>query len=417
MNTLTTTPSTFGEHLERTTIGLHPSDITQALRVLDETPLPTTRTEAWKYTRVAKLGKIAFSNRQENVSNLEAYLIDPAAPRLVFINGHFSTEHSSDLQQLGVECRILDAKSELAPSTLPLEGEVFNALNSAYLHGGCMVSIAPNSQIEQTLQIIHILKGGHIGSNFKTLIRVGKNAKASIVQGFFSEGEGANFCNSSTEISVGENAHFTLEKLQYEGGENFHISTEIVEQANSSQCTINTLTLNGGLVRNNINVLVNGENCTSNLNGAYLLKERQHVDNHTVIDHKVAHCDSNELYKGVIDDQATAVFNGKVFVRPDAQKINAFQSNGNVLLSNDASVNSKPELEIYADDVKCSHGSTTGQLDEEAIFYLRARGISEKSARRLMVAAFVGDVLEKIENPALMTFTEKLLEERFNWTV
>lgn len=417
METLTITPSTFGEHLERTTIGVHEGDIARALRVLQETALPTTRTEAWKYTRVAKLGKMAFSNRKETISNVEAYLIDLNAPRLVFVNGHFSAELSSKLQELDIECRILDARSELEPITLPLEGEVFNALNTAYLHGGCVVTIAPNSQIKQTLQVIHIVKGGQVVSNFKTLIHVGKNAKASIVQSFFSEGEGANFCNSSTEISVGENAHFTLEKLQYEGGENFHISSEIVAQEKNSQCTINTITLNGGLVRNNIYVHVNGENCTSNLNGAYLLKERQHVDNHTVIDHKVAHCDSNELYKGVIDDQATAVFNGKVFVRPDAQKINAFQSNGNVLVSNDASVNSKPELEIYADDVKCSHGSTTGQLDEEAIYYLRARGISEKSARRLMVAAFVGDVLEKIENPSLLTYTEKLLEERFHWTV
>ena len=136
--------------------------------------------------------------------------------------------------------------------------------------------------------------------------------------------------------------------------------------------------MNGGLVRNNLNIDVKGENCTTNLNGVYQLKGNQHVDNHTVVDHLVPNCESNELYKGIIDEKSTAVFNGKVFVRRNAQKINAFQSNGNVLLSDDATVNSKPELEIYADDVKCSHGSTTGQLDEEAVFYLRARGLSEK---------------------------------------
>jgi Fe-S cluster assembly protein SufD len=163
-----------------------------------------------------------------------------------------------------------------------------------------------------------------------------------------------------------------------------------------------------------LNIRVNGQNCETNLNSAYILKENQLVDNHTVVDHRVANCVSNELYKGVIDDKATAVFNGKVFVRPDAQKINAFQSNGNVLLSNDASVNSKPELEIYADDVKCSHGSTTGQLDEKAVFYLRSRGMGEKQARELLVQAFVGDVLEKLDD-AVKAHIEVLLEERFGW--
>ena len=169
------------------------------------------------------------------------------------------------------------------------------------------------------------------------------------------------------------------------------------------------------LVRNNLNIEVNGENCTSNLNGAYLLKNRQHVDNHTIVDHKVPNCNSNEMYKGVIDDNSTAVFNGKVFVRKDAQKINAFQSNGNVLLTDDAAINSKPELEIYADDVKCSHGSATGPLDEEAVFYLRARGLSEKSARKLLVSAFVQEVFDRIENETFMAYIERCLDERFRW--
>jgi len=164
-----------------------------------------------------------------------------------------------------------------------------------------------------------------------------------------------------------------------------------------------------------LNIEVNGENCTTNLNGAYLLKGNQHVDNHTLVDHKVAHCESHELYKGVVNDKATAVFNGKVFVRKDAQKINAFQSNANVLLSDDSSVNSKPELEIYADDVKCSHGSTTGQLDEEAVFYLRARGLSEKTARKLMISAFINDVIEKIDNQDVKSYVIQLLQERFDW--
>ena len=162
-------------------------------------------------------------------------------------------------------------------------------------------------------------------------------------------------------------------------------------------------------------ISVQGVNAESNLNGVYIVREQQFIDNHTIIDHQVPHCLSNELYKGVIFDKATAVFNGKVFVRKDAQKINAFQSNANILMSEDATVNAKPELEIYADDVKCSHGSTTGQLDEEAIFYLKSRGISDSGARNLLVSAFVGQVLEKIEHEDIQTFISKKLQERFGW--
>jgi Fe-S cluster assembly protein SufD len=207
----------------------------------------------------------------------------------------------------------------------------------------------------------------------------------------------------------------TADKIQYESAGNFHVSTEQVAQEKNSNFSINTITLNGTLVRNNLNIEVDGPNCETHLNGVYLLKENQHVDNHTVVDHKAPQCESHELYKGVIDDKATAVFNGKVFVRKDSQKINAFQSNANVLLSDDASVNSKPELEIYADDVKCSHGSTTGQLNEEAVFYLRARGISEKSARHLMVSAFIEDVISKIENEEVTNFTHSIIKEQFGW--
>lgn len=401
--------------LSPTNLQVSSKDKSLALQVLENTTLPTTRVEAWKYTRVAKLGKIEFKNEQAEVKNASQYLIDPTTCSFVFVNGHFSSALSSRDIPNGVKCNLISESSELASTTLRLDAEIFNSLNTAHLVDGVIIDINDKAQIDTPIQIIHILKGNHVVSNFKTIIRAGKFSKASIVQGFFTEGEGMNFCNNTTEISVEENAFLTLEKVQYESESCFHINTEQVQQAKSSTFSINTFTLNGGLVRNNLNINVNGENCTTHLNGAYLLKNKQHVDNHTVVDHKVPNCESHELYKGVIDNNSTAVFNGKVFVRQNAQKINAFQSNGNVLLSDNATVNSKPELEIYADDVKCSHGSTTGQLDEEAIFYLRARGISENSARRLMVSAFIGDVLEKIESESLHSFVNNLLVERFDW--
>ncbi len=404
-----------GVNLEATNTPISSDDRNVAIKVLEGTPLPTTRTEAWKYTRVAKLGKISFTNEHADLQDISNFIIDETKCTFVFVNGHYAADLSSREIPSGVTCSLLSESSAIGNTTLKLEGEVFNALNTAYLNDGVEISIDSKAQVEKPIQIIHVLKGDHVLSNFKTRIHAGKFSKSSVIQGFFTVGDGTNFCNSTTEISVEENAFLTLEKVQYESESSFHISTEQVQQAKSSTFSINTLTLNGGLVRNNLNIEVNGENCTTHLNGAYLLKNKQHVDNHSVVDHKVPNCESHELYKGVIDDNSTAVFNGKVFVRQDAQKINAFQSNGNVLLSDNASVNSKPELEIYADDVKCSHGSTTGQLDEEAVFYLRARGISEKAARKLMVAAFVEDVFEKIENESVQSFVNRLLKERFEW--
>lgn len=405
------------EGLKPTSILLDEKELNSAQDTLASNQLPTTRMEAWKYTRVARLGKTNYTTSEENVTSLDAYRISEDATTFVFVNGHFSEEFSSEEIPSGVSISPLSAcmEGEIQSTNLVLEGEIFNALNTAFLTDGILIDIEAKSVIEKPIQVIHILKGEATLSNFKTIINAGDFSKANVIQGFFAEDADKGFANITSEIFVGANAFLTVDKIQYEAENTSHISTEQVSQEKDSTFTINTITLNGGLVRNNLNIDVNGQNCETNLNGAYLLKGKQHVDNHSVVDHKVPNCNSNELYKGVIDEKGTAVFNGKVFVRPDAQKINAFQSNGNVLLTDDATVNSKPELEIYADDVKCSHGSTTGQLDEEAVFYLRARGLSEKSARQLMVSAFIGDVLDKIENEDVLNFTHGLLNTRFGW--
>lgn len=417
MSTILEKTHAFTKGLIPTKIALSENAIDEALLSLKSNDIPTTRTEAWKYTRVAKLVKTEYANDADSISNLTPYLIDKNAVTFVFVNGHFSIQLSDQDIPSGVTCKNLSAcsKATLDKSQLEVDSEIFNALNTAYLTDGMWIDIAPKTILKDPIQVIHIVKGVNQISNFRTVITAGAFSEASIIQGFFSEDAKQTFTNSVSEIFVEENAHLILNKVQFEGETSSHISTEQIDQGKDSTFTINTVTLNGALVRNNLNIAVNGQNCTSNLNGAYLLKGKQHVDNHTVVDHRVANCNSNELYKGVIDDKATAVFNGKVFVRKDAQKINAFQSNGNVLLTDTATVNSKPELEIYADDVKCSHGSTTGQLDEEAVFYLRARGLSEKSARKLIVSAFIGEVLEKIEDDNVTNFVQKLLNDRFDW--
>lgn len=401
--------------LSATRVNIANEILEKAKATLDTVALPTTRIEAWKYTRVAKIGKINFSNSKGNITDISSYKITEKATTFVFVNGFYSKEFSSTEIPKGVSFELL-SETGINSTSIHLEEEMFSAINTAFLNDGVKIKIEDNAIIEQPIQILHILDGIETISNFKIIIDAGKFSKASVIEGYFcSESCEKSFVNVTSEINVGDNAFLTIDKLQYENESSFHISTEQVTQKPDTTFTINTITLNGNFVRNNLNIDVKGENSTTYLNGAYLLKNKQHVDNHTVVDHLVPNCYSDELYKGVMDDKSTAVFNGKVYVRENAQKINAFQSNGNVLLSDDATINSKPELEIYADDVKCSHGSTIGQLDDEAIFYLQARGISKKSAKKLLVSAFVQDVFNKIENADVKAFIDTKLHQRFDW--
>ncbi len=386
------------------------------LTLLQENRFPTTRDEYWKYTRVNRISTKAFKTQKGNVSTLEGLKIKNLdAHVLVFVNGFFAPEFSDliTLQNSGVQ---VFSQHNLSPQQNQESEHIFDQLNTAYASDGVQMHITKNIVLEKPIEIIHIQTGSEVMNNLYHSIEIERHAQAQVVMSFHSVNAQNCFSNVHTAVQVHDGAHFSMTKIQSEENSNYHISTENVDQAENSNFTINTITLGGELVRNNLNIRVNGQNCETNLNSAYILKENQHVDNHTVVDHRVPNCLSNELYKGVIDDKATAVFNGKVFVRQDAQKINAFQSNGNVLLSNDATVNSKPELEIYADDVKCSHGSTTGQLDEKAIFYLRSRGMGEKQARELLVQAFVGDVLDKLDEP-VRNYVDKVLETRFGWEV
>lgn len=414
------TLSTFTKHLRQTEIALPAELIDKSLVELDGKSFPTTRHEAWKYTRLTKLSKLSPTlATQHEAGNSSRYAIHSTGNRIVIENGaiqlnatQFETVSGLSIKRFS-ECSADELQH--VGSMLSLKNEPFNAMNTAYLQEGILIQIADKAQIEAPIELIHLLSKVECSATIRLFVHVGKFAKADLTIGTWAAGAEKSILNAVAEIHVSEGAHFTLRKLQSEEEGNFQICTEEITQEKDSVFTMHTVTLNGTLVRNNVRVRVSGTNCETNLYGAYLLKGNQHTDNHTVIDHMMPHCLSNELYKGVIDEQATAVFNGKVFVRKDAQKINAFQSNGNVLMSDTASVNSKPELEIYADDVKCSHGSTTGQLDEEAVFYLQSRGVSERSARNLLVEAFIGEVLEKNDNQDFTDKTNAILNERFGW--
>lgn len=389
----------------------------EALENLEKMDFPTTRVEAWKYTRVTKISKKEFSIQPRSVNSIDAFKIKNLDSHvLVFVNGFFSASLSSFTAEEGIEIAPLKEAKGIAGNTVPVSNEdIFTALNTTYATDGIAVKIASGKQLSKPVEVIYIQSGDTAIANIRNVIIAEKSSAGQIILGHYSQDAKNCFSNCVTEVVVEANAHLTINKIQYESEANYQIATEQVKQEKDSTFTINTITLNGELVRNNLNIDVLGQNCNTHLNGAYLTKEKQHVDNHTTVDHTVANCESNELYKGVMDDDSTAVFNGKVFVRKDAQKINAFQSNGNVLLSGNATVNSKPELEIYADDVKCSHGSTTGQLDEDAVFYLRARGLSEKNARKLLVSAFIADVLDTIESEEVRAHIDNMLLERFGW--
>jgi Fe-S cluster assembly protein SufD len=264
--------------------------------------------------------------------------------------------------------------------------------------------VPKNVRLNFPVELIIEVKGKHIALMPRNLIILEKGAGAEIILRADIQSDSNVLINGVSEIVVAENAELTFEHFEFENRNCFQIWTHELRMARDSRAHIHTLSSSSDWIRNNLNIAITGPNAEANLNGAYQIAGTEHVDNHTCVDHIAPDCQSNELYKGMVDGKGTGVFNGKVFVRQDAQRTNAYQSNANLVLSDDAVMNSKPELEIYADDVKCSHGSTTGQFDEDAVFYLRARGIAEMDARKLLVKAFVGEVIEKLKNESLRNY-------------
>ncbi|MBD3636014.1 MAG: Fe-S cluster assembly protein SufD [Crocinitomicaceae bacterium] len=378
---------------------------------------PTTKDEYWKYTRLTKLTRNSFViNNDPDRLNLTKYII--SNDYLVVVNG-FIREDLSQYSKINFDIDFLSS-DRMAKTDKHFNehtpDDVFTNLNGAYFDKVQSIRIGDNKINQGPLQIIYVTRGKDVIANNRLFIRAGKSSQAEIIETFVSLDAENCFTNQVTEAYLEENAKLVINKLQVESTSNFQISTEQIYQERDSRFKINTVTLSGLLVRNNINIIVSGENCETHMNGAIITKDDQHVDNHTFVDHQVANCFSNENYKYVLDGKSTGVFNGRVIVRKDAQKINAYQNNANILLSEKATINSKPELEIYADDVKCSHGSTTGQLDEQAIFYLQTRGISRDNAKRMLVQAFVGEVLDEIDNPSFIELAEEKLEEIHGWT-
>jgi Fe-S cluster assembly protein SufD len=398
--------------------------------------IPTGRHEEWKYTRISGLfnKEYLFPANQTATSlspkDLEAIRLPghEHANELIFVNGIFSFPLSNirSINQLLVMPLEEAAKSEYKEIVSKHFGhssnylkDGINALNTAFVQGAVFVHIKKGMVTEHPVYIYNITdaRTGNILSQPRSLVHIGENAQVQLIETYTTLGTEESFTNQVMEIIVEKDARVEYYKIQNDGEHANQVSTTHILQTGKSHVHTVTISLNGGLVRNNLNVVMEAEYCEAHLYGLYFQKGQSHIDNHTVVDNVKPNCYSNELYKGIIDDRATGVFNGKIFVQPQAQKTNAYQSNRNVLLSDTASVNSKPQLEIFADDVKCSHGCTVGRLNEEGLFYLQSRGISEKIARSLLLHAFAVDILEHIKPEPIRAYVDKLISERLEFNI
>ena len=405
----------FASKFKETNLAFSPTIIADAKNTLLHLDFPTTKIEFWKYTRLAKLAQLRLN--QEKIRENEQVVAPLTDNGIVRITNGYITSFSKEIAGLTITpfSKCSEQKLSLIGEKVDLTQNIFLALNTLYSQEGLFIEVEENAQIEGVFQLLFHAHGENCFAPFRVFIHVKKGSSFKLIQQFTASGEHL-FSLPIVEYLIEENARISCDKLQMENASSFLLCEDYSIQKRNSTVLLNTFSISGAWVRNNSSFLIEGENCETNLNGAYLLKDLQHLDNHTIVDHIAPHCNSNELYKGVLSGKSTGVFNGKVFVRPNAQKISAFQSNANVLLSDDASVNSKPELEIYANDVKCSHGSTTGQLDEDAVFYLRARGLSEKSARSLITQAFIAEVVDKVEQKEVQDFIKNKLVELHDWT-
>lgn len=383
-----------------------------AVARFDESSFPDAQSEDWKFTSVAPLLKIPYALPDKAAvpaalrERLEAESL-PDALRLVFVNGVFSSELSRlDKKPDGLAISNLASvtnddvvRTHLAALTSD-QDQPFTALSTAFLHDAAVVILPRGLVVAEPIQLFFVAVPGKRATLIpaRTLVVAGVNSQAKFVEHYLSAGaaEDVYFTNAVTEIALDEGAVLDHVKIQEEGAEAFHIATMQAQQGRSSTLHSTYVSLGGRLVRNESRVRFAGEGSEATLDGLYLAAGRQHVDSHTVIDHAKARCASHEMYKGILRDKAHGVFNGKIFVREDAQKTDAKQTNKVLLLSDDATINTKPQLEIFADDVKCTHGATIGQLDAEGLFYLRSRGIGVDDARHLLVQAFANDIVERI---------------------
>ena len=398
-----------------------------AMQAFTSRGFPTTKDEEYKYTPITRA--LLKSVKVPTDIPVEAAMVPPFGEHLipgldgylmVFWNGKLVFKTDDIPEQVTIE-----TMDDFSPDQNGLTGylgklintqkDPFAVLNTALLDQGTVITINKGAQLDRPLILYHLSDSskGIVYSQSRKLILARQDSAATVVEIYKNlASEHESFHNTASEIYLEQNSRLDLYKIQTECSGAIQVDNTHIDQEKNSQIHCNTVTTSGNLVRNNLNIAINGEYCESHMTGLYLVNGKSHVDNHTLVDHRIANSYSNELYKGIVDDAATGVFNGKIYVQPDAQKTNAFQSNKNILLSDTASMNTKPQLEIWANDVKCTHGATTGQLDEDQVFYLRARGLDEKQAKGLLLYAFATEFLDTVSLPVLREYLEKVIASR-----
>jgi Fe-S cluster assembly protein SufD len=386
---------------------------------------PTTRQEEWKFTNMAPVLQLPLHPAKKTGAKISRQDIAPFTfgldcHRLVFVDGHFCADLCSlpgdgnDLQLGNLKMYSREAEMHLARHA-DANANFFTALNTAFFQDGAFVFIAAGKTADKPVHLLFIGVSEEAGATAlpRSLIVAQRGAQVKIIESHVSLADAARVTNAVTELVLGPEAGVEHCKVQQESERAFHIATIQAVQAAGSRWTSHSIALGARLARNQIQTLLSAEGAAAILNGLYLGHAEQLLDHHTVVDHAKPRCESHEFYHGILADRAHGVFNGKIFVRQDAQKTNAKQTNRNLLLSDSAVIDTKPQLEIFADDVKCTHGAAIGQLSDEALFYLRARGIGLEHARRMLIQAFASDVVERIGIGPVRAQLERMLVERF----
>lgn len=390
--------------------------------------IPTSRHEEWKYTRIAAPLNKTFSFLSLTSGLTQDDLKKRHLPgheeanALFFVNGLYdaslSTIRSANVVVLPLEEAASNQYANIISSYLGHSrkylNDGINAMNTASLEGGVFVFVAKEQQAEHPIYIYNIsdAREENIFSQPRSLFYIDENAHLKIVETYMTLGTSGSFTNQVMEVVTKQDARLEYYKIQNDAVQANSVSTTHIIQAERGFAHAVTISLNGGMVRNNLNFIMAADNGESHMYGLYFQDGQSHIDNHTIVDNIRPGCLSNQLYKGILSGASSGVFNGKIFVQQAAQKINAYQSNKNILLSDTATVNTKPQLEIFADDVKCSHGCTVGRLDEEGMFYLQSRGIPQQKARALLVHAFAMDILEHIHIDVIRNYVDKLISKR-----
>jgi Fe-S cluster assembly protein SufD len=396
-----------------------------AKQQFEQAGLPAKKVEDWKYTSLWDLAQQQFVHQADTKALTVAevtkstLLDDDDAYRLVLIDGVFKADYSTVTElEDGLTIKPLSAASEVLQSQLGQHIDInkpgLNALNTRLMSQGVVIEVDAEHKVSKPIELVHIHTGStdHLAAHLRHLVVLKQGSQAEFIEHYVGLDNSVALTNVVTELSLAENAQLTHYKLQQESDSAFHIATLAAKQAANSQWHNYNICLGAGLARNDIHSQLLGQQAHVTMDGLYLLSGNQHADNHTHIDHAVPNTTSSELYKGVLDENSHAVFNGKVMVHKDAQHTDANQKNHNLLLSRGCEIDTKPEMEIYADDVKCGHGSTVGQINEDQLFFLRARGLDETTARSLLTFAFAAEVLANIQSEQVKTAMTNVIEQR-----